>query len=55
MMIFNFNNVSHLSLTHLSDVEGCEADRENDQHCAQQLDSPPSPLPEGKQLRSPSV
>lgn len=30
---------------HLSDVEGCEADSEDDQHCGQELDSPPSPLP----------
>lgn len=36
----------HLTLTHLCDVEGCEADSEDDQHCAQQLDSPPPPLPE---------
>lgn len=34
------------SLTHLRDVEGCEADSEDDQHCAQQLNSPPSSLPE---------
>lgn len=33
-------------LTYLSDVERCEADSENDQHSGQQLDSPPSPLPE---------
>lgn len=34
------------SLTHLRDVEGCETDSEDDQHCAQQLNSPPSSLPE---------
>lgn len=30
---------------HLSDVERCEADSEDDKHSGQQLDSPPSPLP----------
>ena len=33
-------------LTHLSNVEGREAHSEDDQYCGQQLDSPPSPLPE---------
>lgn len=42
---FHFKRNVNLSLTHLSDVEGCEADSEYDQHCCQQLDSPPSPLP----------
>lgn len=44
--------MSYLLLTHLSNVEGCEAHGEDDQHCGQQLDSPPSPLPEETQLNT---
>lgn len=43
-------NHDDVTLTHLCDVEGCEADSEDDQHRAQQLDSPPPPLSEKTQI-----
>lgn len=39
------------SVTHLSDVKGCEADCEDNQHGGQQVHSPSSPLPEETQDR----
>lgn len=53
MMIILLKECDTSSLTHLSDVERCEADSEDDQHCAQQLDSPPSHIPEKLQLKPP--
>lgn len=40
----------HLSRTDLCDVEGCETHSKDDQHSAQQLGGPPSPLPENIQI-----